>query len=125
MRKILVGLMLLAMLVIIPKPCPAGQCQTVWDNIAGHNFVLTVGDQEYDVEFSDSYIGPCPAGIVEVYDGIYIAPRITCPYRSSGDSSVVLELGDNAELDLYWWNGKLTQIIIPENAIILEPDNEE
>jgi len=124
MKKLLL-LVLLGVFLLVPKPCPAAdrQCPLIWDSVAGHDFTLTLGDQDYDVRFSGSYAGPCPMGTVEVYDNVYVAPRLVCPYRTGSNNSVVLELGEDADLILYLWQGKLVQIVIPPDAIVLEPSD--
>lgn len=121
---VLLGLFIsLGVTFLFTTSCHAAdrQCPLIWDNVAGHNFILTLGDQDYDVRFSDSYAGPCPIGELTIYDGVYIAPRFRCNYHTGNNNSVVLELGNDSELTLYWWKGKLQQIIIPDNAIILKP----
>jgi len=125
MKKLLLSLIAMSLLIVPGFAIGADRrCPLIWDNVAGHNFILNIGDQKYDVEFSEAYAGPCPQGDVTIFDGIYVAPRLVCPYRTSGDNFVVLDLGEGNEVMLYWWQGKLVQIIVPPNAIVLEPSDD-
>jgi len=121
MKKTLVSLLILSIVVLAAPTLAADRaCAPIWDQVAGQNFTLSVGEQEFQIAFSDSYVGPCPQGIVEVYDGVYIAPRLTLPYIS-GNDFVILDLGAGGELKLYLTPaGSLEQIVFPPDRIILE-----
>lgn len=108
------------LLPAVPTLAADRACAPIWDQVAGHAFTWIVGEDSYQIEFSDSYVGPCPQGIVEVYDGVYIAPRLTLPYIS-GNDFVILDLGAGGELKLYLTPaGSLEQIVFPPDRIILE-----
>ena len=121
MKRSLLIVVVCCCLLLLAAPTLAADrpCQPIWDNVAGHSFAWTVGEDVYRIDFSDSYVGPCPQGIVEIYDGIYIAPRLTIPYVSGRDF-VSLQLGDGAELKLFLTPAGLEQIVFPPDRIILE-----
>jgi len=121
MKKLLLVMLVVLNAVFLLGPVYAADraCQSIWDDVAGHSFTWTVGEDTYRIEFSDSYVGPCPQGIVEIYDGFYIAPRLTLPYIS-GDDFVILHLGEDTDLKLLLTPVGLEQIVFPPDRIILE-----
>jgi len=106
---------LLFLLLVVPRPCPAADraCEPIWNDVAGQTYVLDIGEQSYDIQFSESYAGPCPQGMVEIYDGVYIAPCLTCRYVSYGDNLIAIICGD-AELPLMLIENML--VVVDPNA---------
>ena len=66
-------------------------CEPIWERVAGQTYVLNIGDQAFDIQFSEAYAGPCPQGICEIYDGVYIAPRLTCRYMADNLISITCD----------------------------------
>ncbi len=93
MKKAVLAFLLL-LLLAVPALSADQACAPIWDNVAGHTYAMAVEDQNLDVVFSPSFSGPCPQGTVEVYDGIYVAPRLECHYMTQGDNLVVITCGD-------------------------------
>jgi len=123
MKKLILFATMMAMLLIIPKPCPAERaCEPIWSGVAGQTFVLEIGDQTFDVVFSGSYSGPCPQGIVEIYDGIYVAPVLKCKYTSGGDNFVYINCGgDDIPFIL---RGNKLELYVP-SEIVMERKTDE
>jgi len=118
MKKLILIATMMAMLLIIPKPCPAADraCQPIWDDVAGQTYVLVVDDQSFDVVFSGSYVGPCPQGELEIYDGIYIAPILKCRYTSGGDNLVNINCGgDDIPFIL---RGNKLELYVPSDIVM-------
>jgi len=106
--------------LVVPALAADRPCKPIWDRVAGHSFTWSVGEDVYRIDFSDSYVGPCPQGVAEIYDGVYIAPRLTIPYVSGRDF-VILQFEEGAELKLFLTPTGLEQIVFPPDRIILKP----
>ncbi len=107
-----VGLMVLTLFLVgTQRHCLASDraCDPIWTDVAGQTYDL----DGLEVVFSGSYAGPCPQGIVEVYDGIYIAPVLECIYTSQGNNIVVVNC-DGVELSFRLDGNKLR--IVDPNA---------
>ena len=91
MKKLFL-LLIVALALVIPKPCPAADraCQSIWDNVAGQTYIL--GD--YEIVFGESWVGPCPQSACLIYDGIHIEPCLTCKYYSGADNMIYINCGD-------------------------------
>jgi len=97
-------------------------CQPIWDDVAGQVYILTIEDQEFEVVFSGSGCGPCPQGIVEIYDGIYISPILECRYVSRGMDAIVLDC-NGTEINFTLKRNRL--IVFDPNALYMERKVEE
>lgn len=119
MKKLLLLLVAIVFISIIPKPCPAADraCEPIWTGVAGQTFVLETEAQDYDVVFSGAYVGPCPQGVVEIYDGIYIAPVLECTYSSGGDNLVYLDCGGDEDIPFILRAGKL-ELYVPSPLVM-------
>jgi len=123
MKKLL--LLLVLTLLLIPRPCPADDraCQPIWDDVAGQTYVLVVDDQSFDVVFSGSFVGPCPQGELEIYDGIYIAPVLQCRYVSGGDNFVNINCGGD-DITFILRENRLELYVPSEVVMTRKVDNE-
>lgn len=125
MKKLILFATMMAMLLIIPKHCPAADrpCQPIWDFVAGNTYELVIDNQSYDVVFSGSYAGPNPQGILEIYDGIYIAPVLQCRYTSGNDNFVYVNCGgDDIPFIL---RGNKLELYIPSKVVMTRKVNNE
>ena len=115
MKKLLL-LLALFMLLLIPDPCPAADraYQPIWDFVAGNTYELDVGDQSFNVEFSESFVGPAPQGRVEIYDGIYVKPVLECGYHSTGYNTIEIECAESGL--------GITFMLLGNKLIIYDPD---
>jgi len=112
MKKLL--LLLALMFLLIPQLSPAADrsCEPIWENVAGQTYVLEIGDQSFDVMFSAAYAGPVPQGRVEIYDGIYIAPCLTCKYTTHGDNLISINC-----------DGGVIPLMLIENMLVVVDPN--
>ena len=123
MKKLL--LLLALVFLLIPKPCPAADraCEPIWNDVAGQTYVLVVDDQSFDVVFSGSFVGPCPQGELEIYDGIYIAPILKCKYTSGGDNFVNINCGgDDITFIL---RGNKLELYVPSDIVMERKTDED
>lgn len=118
--------LMLALLVVLifagPVISEDRTCAPVWDNVSGQTYVLDIDGQSYDVVFSPSFTGPCPQGEVQIYDGIYIAPRLTCSYMTEADDLVSVTCGDGTVYFLLHDNKLL---VVDPNTIFMVKKNED
>jgi len=117
MKKLL--LLLTLVFLLIPKPCPATDraCEPIWTDVAGQTYVLVINDQSFDVVFSDSYVGPCPQGELEIYDGIYIAPILKCYYTSGGDNFIYINCDTDEDIPFILRGNKL-ELYVPSEIVM-------
>ena len=123
MKKLL--LLLVLTLLLVPRPCPAGDraCQPIWDDVASQTYTLVADNQSFDVVFSGAYAGPCPQGVVEIYDGIYIAPVLECTYTSRSNNLVVVDCS-GSEL-IFQLDGNKLRIVDPDAPFMTRKEVEE
>ena len=108
------GLMLL---LITPLLAADRACGPIWNDVAGQTYVLVIDGQSYDVVFSESFVGPCPQGVLEIYDGIYIAPVFKCRYTSGGDNFVYINCGTDEDIPFILRGNKL-ELYVPSEVVM-------
>jgi len=111
MKKLFLTI-LCVMFLLGPVYADDRACDPIWTFVAGQTYRLNVGDQAFDVQFSESYSGPAPQGICEIYDGVYIAPRMTCRYMAHGDNLISITC-DGVDIPFMLMGDKL---------ILVDPD---
>lgn len=111
MKKLIVACCLV-LLFALPTMAANSMCPLLWDNVAGQTYTINTPDQMFDVVFSPSFVGPCPQGIVEVYDGVYIAPVLECNYMAAGSDKVTVDCG----------TGEILFLLTGDRLLVIDPD---
>ena len=114
MKKLIAVIMFLGFLVL-PLSANAGSCDRYWDELVNQCFVTTVDE----IEFSDSYFGPCPDGTctleyvdIQYIDGVPYKSIISWDFSYLTDYDYVTIEG----LDFILIDGRL--ILMPKNPLI-------
>jgi len=83
MKKLLIGF-LISLILTGTAISSERACQPIWDKVAGHSFTV----DNLEVVFSEAYAGPCPQGVVEVFQGTESLG--TFRYMTQGDNEIVI-----------------------------------
>lgn len=111
MKKFITTL-LLVLLATVPALAAERPCSLIWDNVAGQTYTISTPDQTFDIVFSPAEAGPCPQGVVDIYDGVYIDPVLNCRYMTASNNTVKINCGA----------GDITFLLTENKLLMIDPD---